>query len=143
VRTPGLAALVGAPFGDPSVEWKEDSPARACANRITSLPESPPDIGAPVFDSPLTSPRRPTGEFVQVALYGHIDELRVSEIAGVAASLDHDKWLTVGQLGAHPLSQFDIDGGVGGAMDHQCGDLDVTEPIVDVLTCHQRIKGGP
>ena len=135
-----MAALLAAPFGGPPVEGKEDSAPCPRANRIPSLTEPARDFRAPAFASPLRSPRRLEGKFDQVPLHGQIHQLRVSEIASVAASLDRDQLLAVGQPGAQPLSQLDVDRGIGRSVNHQGRGLDLAEPIVDVLPAGQRIE---
>jgi hypothetical protein len=140
VDRPGFTALVAAAFGQPPVERKEDSPPGACTDRIPSLFEPAPDVGAPAVASPISSPRRPKGNPDQVPLHRQIHELRVSEVARVAASLDHDQRLAVGQLGAQSLSPLDADRGIGCAMNHQGRGLDLAEPIVDVLSADQRFE---
>ena len=85
VDRPGFAALERAPFACPPFGWKEDSAVGAYADRIPSLTGPALDVGAPSVASPLGSPRRPEGEFAQELLHGQIHELRVSEVASVAA----------------------------------------------------------
>src|SRR5450759_4527228 len=91
VRTPGCAALVTAPFAHPPVEGSVHSAAGACAGWIPPLTEPAGYVGAPVGASPLGSPKRAVAKSGQVPLDRHVYDLRVSEVAGVAASLDHDQ----------------------------------------------------
>jgi hypothetical protein len=105
------------------------------------VPDQPAlDVGAPSIASPLGSPQRPEGEFTKELLHGHIHELRVSEVTGVAAPLDRDQRLAVGQLGAEPPRQLDVDRGVSRAVDHQRRRLDLAKPIVDIVAADQCLE---